>query len=544
MKRYVWIVLIILLAGILRFWNLTQVPPALNSDEVAIGYNAYSVLKTGKDEYGTRFPLTFRSFDDYKLPVYVYMVAGSMRIFGYNDFAVRFPSALFGTLTVLLTFVFVKELFVSWGPKRSNLLALFASFHLAVSPWSVQFSRAGYEANVAVFFIVCGAYAFLLGLTKGWWLVLSSFMFSLAIWTYLTPRIFVPLLVLGCAVIYGKKIWKMKTAALTGIILAIILLFPIIKMSFSREGQMRAAGVSAFANTDDIRRSVSRIALDESKGLRLLTIFDNRRLIYAITFLRGYFSHFDPNFLFLDKSIDKYRAPDMGLMYLFELPLFLAGAYHLIRKWSHGSALVFWWILAAPVAAAFTLQLPHPVRTLVFLPSLQIVSAVGALVTAEAIHRIYLKNRIAGSIYILFAVLTVAVSVAYYLLQYFVHLPVEDASYWYAGRKEMVQKLESYENQYDTIYVSNSLDFPYIFFLYYRHVDPRDYLNRGGTVSGGFTEQRNAYGKYSFRSISPSLRTPNKKVLFVGLPGEVFRQQLVIDRISYPDGTPAIMFFK
>src|SRR3990167_11149876 len=101
MRKYLWLLVVVVLAGILRFANLTGVPPALNSDEVAIGYNAYSILKTGKDEYGIRYPLTFRSFDDYKMPVDVYMIAGSMQLFGPMDFSVRFPSALFGTLTVL-----------------------------------------------------------------------------------------------------------------------------------------------------------------------------------------------------------------------------------------------------------------------------------------------------------------------------------------------------------------------------------------------------------------------------------------------------------
>src|SRR3972149_9730118 len=122
---------------------------------------------------------------------------------------------------------------------------------------------------------------------------------------------------------------------------------------------MRAAGVSAFANPDNLKKSVSRITLDKARGLGVFTIFDNRRVTYAITFLRGYFSHFDPNFLFLDKSIDKYRAPDVGLLYLFELPFLLAGLYMLVRKWNSGSAVLFWWMIVAPVAAAFTLQLPH-----------------------------------------------------------------------------------------------------------------------------------------------------------------------------------------
>jgi 4-amino-4-deoxy-L-arabinose transferase-like glycosyltransferase len=532
MKRWIWIVLIVLLAGFLRFYRLTEVPPALNSDEVAIGYNAYSILTTGRDEYGIQYPLTFRSFDDYKMPVYVYMVAGSMKVFGYNDFAVRFPSALLGTLTVLVTYFFVKKLFSKWDNKRSRNVALIASFLLAISPWSLQFSRAGYEANVAVFFVALGAHLFLVGLQKGWALVLSSVVFSLAIWTYLSARIFVPLLIAGFAVVYAKELWTKKTAVGLSTLLAVILLLPIIKLSLSSQGQMRASGVSAFANSDDLKISVSRIALDKAKGLGVFTIFDNRRVIYAVTFLRGYLSHFDPNFLFLDKSIDKYRAPDVGLLYLFELPLLLAGIYMLVRKWDSASAALCWWILVAPVAAAFTLQLPHPVRTLVFLPTFQIVSAIGLMTIWDKIR----YARIAVFLIIL-------LSFVYYLHQYFIVLPVEDAKYWYTGRREMTQKINTLKSSYDIVYVSNSLDFPYIFYLYYSRVDPLVYLRQGGTVSGGFEEQRNHVGNIQFRSINTSLLDPEKKILFVGLPTEAFTRWIV-DTVYYPDGTPAIKFFK
>ncbi|KKW11465.1 MAG: hypothetical protein UY49_C0001G0014 [Microgenomates group bacterium GW2011_GWC1_49_7] len=270
MKRIIWIIVIVCMAGVLRFWRLTDVPPALNSDEIAIGYNAYSVLTTGRDEYNTPYPFTFRSFDDYKMPVYVYVVAGSMRILGYNDFAVRFPSALFGTITVLFTYLLVRELF-----KRRDI-AVVSSLLLAISPWSIHFSRSGYEANAAVFFVVAAAYVFL---KKSY--ILSSVLFSLSIWTYLTPRIFVPLLVLGLALIYRREIWSKKFEALIALLIAVALLLPIVKMSLSPEGQMRAAGVSAFGNPDDLKKSALRTLRDQEKGLKVFTIFDNRRMTYA-----------------------------------------------------------------------------------------------------------------------------------------------------------------------------------------------------------------------------------------------------------------------
>ena len=75
---------IVLLAIFLRFYQLGKNPPHLNWDEAALGYNAYSLLSTGRDEYGKSFPLSFRSFDDYKPPLYVYLTIPSVAVFGLN----------------------------------------------------------------------------------------------------------------------------------------------------------------------------------------------------------------------------------------------------------------------------------------------------------------------------------------------------------------------------------------------------------------------------------------------------------------------------
>jgi 4-amino-4-deoxy-L-arabinose transferase-like glycosyltransferase len=532
MKKYYLITLVMLLAGVLRFWQLTHVPPALNSDEVAIGYNAHSILKTGRDEYGKLYPLTFRSFDDYKMPIDVYMIAASMSVFGYGDFAVRFPSAFFGTLTVLATYLLVKKLF----NKRSEEYALAASFLLAVSPWSLLFSRSGYGANIAVFFAVLGLYLFYRGLERGALLPYSSIAFSLSIWSYHSSKIFVPLMLFCLAILFRSELMKKKCMIFTALCVGVILLFPLMKMALSTEGTLRAAGVTAFGNPDDLKRSVNWIMQDVSNGQNIISVFHNRRLEYLRTFLRGYFSHFDVNYLFMDASIEKYRAPGMGLLYLFELPFFLIGAYTLIRIRSRNSLVIFCWLLAAPVAAAVTLQLPHPGRTLIFLPSLQIITGIGLVTTLQKMKHRYML--------LVCTTLVIIISILYFIHQYVIHLPIDDAPYWYVGRKEMVAKLAEYEKEYDTIYVSNTLDFPYIFYLYYRPVDPQKYLALGGTVSGGFREERNHYGNIEFRSISTTFRDPSKKILFVGPPNEVFKQSLVVDTVYYPDGSPAIEFFK
>src|SRR3989344_4753279 len=112
MKKHLPIILILLLAAALRFIQLGKNPPGLYWDEVSLGYNAYSILKTGKDEHGEFLPLArFKAFGDYKPPGYIYATVPSIALFGLNEFAVRFPSALAGVFMVWLTYLLIKELF-------------------------------------------------------------------------------------------------------------------------------------------------------------------------------------------------------------------------------------------------------------------------------------------------------------------------------------------------------------------------------------------------------------------------------------------------
>ena len=122
MKRLysaIFISSIFLLATILRLWQLGTVPVSPDWDEAAIGYNAYSLLSTGKDEFGKTFPLVFRSFNDYKPPLYIYLTMPSIAIFGLNTWSVRLPSALMGILAVIGTYYLVVELLKSQIPSAN-----------------------------------------------------------------------------------------------------------------------------------------------------------------------------------------------------------------------------------------------------------------------------------------------------------------------------------------------------------------------------------------------------------------------------------------
>ena len=105
--------LIVFLAFFSRFVGLSGLPPALNRDEAGIGYNAYSLIQTGRDEHGQRLPLAFQSIGDYKMPLYIYAATIPVSLFGLNDFSIRFWSALAGVVSVITVYYLVRELFHS-----------------------------------------------------------------------------------------------------------------------------------------------------------------------------------------------------------------------------------------------------------------------------------------------------------------------------------------------------------------------------------------------------------------------------------------------
>ena len=118
-----------------RLYKIDKIPASVYWDEASIGYNAYSVLQTGRDEWGEFIPLHFRAFGEFKLPVYIYSVVFTESIFGLTPFAVRLPSVIYGLLSVIGLYLVVLKL------TNKKLLSLLSSFLFSISPWFFIFFK-------------------------------------------------------------------------------------------------------------------------------------------------------------------------------------------------------------------------------------------------------------------------------------------------------------------------------------------------------------------------------------------------------------------
>ena len=244
--------LIILLASFLRLNSLNSVPPSASVDEVSIGYNAYSILQTGKDEYGAKFPIILRAYDDWRPALYVYLVVPFVKLFGLSVFAVRFPSVILSVLTVVATYFLTKELF-----KNSLKIPEVASLLLAISPWHIYISRLGHEVNAGLSFFIFGFLFFLLRRSY-----LSVLFFGLSFISYQSEKFFIPLFVLILVFLYKKVFFEQKKSFIIATFLGFIILIPFIKETLSPNALIRLKGTNLFNSQQDR-------FYDESKKLLL-----------------------------------------------------------------------------------------------------------------------------------------------------------------------------------------------------------------------------------------------------------------------------------
>lgn len=550
MKKIFIVCSILLLAAILRFWQLGVVPPSPDWDEAALGYNAYSLLKTGKDEYGTRWPLTLRSYDDYKPPLYAYLAIPAVKILGLSTYAVRVPAAIMGTLGVLgVYFLSTALLFEFKRNKNKQLIEageyipFVVMFLLAISPWHLQFSRIAFEANIGVTLNIWGLYFLLRSLRNSVWMPIAAGILGLGFYAYHSERVFLPLLMLLIVVLYWKEFFVKWKIVLVSLVIGIIVVGPLVPVVFGKDGLTRLKGTSTLSDqTGLLSRSVSKLEEDIKMGDSLGVIWENRRLVYIKTVAEGYLSHFSIKWLFLTGDNDRHHAPDVGLIYFWELPLLLLGMIVVAKQDGTLRKILFGWLLIAPIAASPTSETPHAIRTLVTLPVIQIFTAFG-IFGAYSFVKESMKNAHSTKRFILITgvamyTLFIAGVTMYYFHIYYGHTNTEYSQFWQYGYKQTVEYTELHKSKYKKIVVSTKLEQPHMFYLFFLKYDPATYLKEGGTASGGFAEIRNKFDVYEFRPIHWAKEVHDGSILYVGTPREILTEP--IERISYLDGFEAI----
>lgn len=285
--------IIVAAAFFLRFVKVTEVPPSLNWDETSIAYNAYSILKTGKDEWGVSFPLNFKSYGEYKLPVQIYASIPGIAIFGLNELGVRITPVIYGTLTVLALYFLASKI------SKNKNIGLLSAFLLAISPWHIQLTRASFESSFSVFWVLLGALFFIKGFeNKKYWIV-SVITFVISIYTYNAARVFVPLFILTLVAIYRKNLFEDKKVFIISLVIFVASILPIAFSFFNGEASARLKLVSILDDPGFVQR------VNKARGGSLLPppfprLIHNKVTHFAYVYAGNYLAHFSPDFLFIN----------------------------------------------------------------------------------------------------------------------------------------------------------------------------------------------------------------------------------------------------
>lgn len=552
-KRLVLLGFIIILAVVLRFFRLGITPVSLEWDEVALGYDAYSILQTRRDQFGHFLPLTFRSLDDYKPPIYEYLAVPSVAVFGLNEFATRLPSAIFGVIAVLSSYWLVLELFGLSSKFKDHQvkIALLTSYFLSTSPWHLQFSRAAFEVNVSVAIIILAVASFLKGFKNRKYFILSAFLFGLSLFSYHSTRVVAPILLVSLFVIFNRKL--PSRLSMTGFVLVFAVFFLMfIPILTSSDAQIRFKATNIFdpgaryTDEKDLPKQFWDMRFrDKSAGYEFAgKLYHNQRLIYfdydtLKKALRNYLSNFGFEYLFIKGDAPLHHAPGFGLLHLWEFPFIVIGIIYLLLKGFDRNVLfLLIWFLAAAIPNAVTREAPHAIRTELFLPTYQIFAAIGILKVLNILRK---ESHFITAGFILIATGLFSINHSYYLHQYYVHTDYELSDKWLYGRKQAVSYTEQMKKDYDKVLISMKVDMPYIFWLFYTKYPPKKYLAEGGTVSGGFADERNRFDKYEFRNFDYQAIPTDRKYLLVGPLGVFPSDAKILKTIYYLDGSPALV---
>lgn len=565
--------LIILFALSIRLYHLSSVPPGLHVDEISFGYNAYSLLHTGKDEFGISFPIILRALDDYRPALLSYVMIPFIKLFGLSVWSIRLPSVLLSLITLIALYkITIILLHISQkkttkqNRKLFPLVGLCVVFLYAISPWSIFLSRLTIDTSAGLALFMLGLWILLQYLVKKrlWVIVLGLFCFALSFYAYNGIKFFLPFFLLCFFLLFFKHFFMKKIQVLIGISLFLIILIPLFAQYKNSANFSRLSYLNFFTqnNAAVLTKSSQRLLYDNTNVLG--KVFDNRRILILPLFVSNYLSNLNPMWLYADDYTNyKYKIPDFGLFYLFELPLLFLGIYFVSSKNLFSKRILLllaFWVFTAIIPAAITIDTPSAVRIYPMLPVFLIFEGCGLFCLLQNIH---LQKKILYKL-LFFAPLlsTLIISFLWFIHAYFQVFPYEYSQYYGYGVEEAIKYAKLQEKNYQHILISNSgdLTFSYLYFLFYTKYNPQKYLQSGGTKSGDFAANH-IIDKYAF--ISPRIIDDNKGVtefheeffdkntLYIidstdfpkdeTIQQKVLKKLKIVKTINYLNGTPAIL---
>lgn len=497
-REQVVLILILLLAAWLRFWRLGDTPIALFGDEVDIGYQAYSLWKTGRDYLGNSWPIYFHSFAEYRMPLLVYLTTPIVGIFGPSEWTVRFLPALFGVLDVLLLYLLLKI-------TTNERIALLGAALIATAPWAIHFSRMAFDVTLMLSILLLAMIFLAKAEKRDKYFYFFSLVLPLSFYAYSTATLFSLLFFLPMVVFILKKKKKLfsKIAFQSGAIF-LLMTIPFLIAFFQGEASSRFSGINIFNDSKIIDQIVYRRWQDQGKG----RFYHNKLTGFGRRFLENYFSSFSTEFLFISGDPNPRQSSGTGEFFKIIAPFLFLGTF---VCWQKKRWLFFWWLLAAPIPSVLTMGGGrHATRLFLLLPPLVLFTAEGIGYFWDLIRKKQLAKLVMAGVGFVFLL-----ELCFYLHQYYNHWRLDSWEYFDYGAKEAFKTVKNIGKEYDLILV-NSQKPLLTEFLFWLKVDPewfqKNYHGQGWQkdIVPGFDGFR--VGKFVFGRANKDLQeilTPN-----------------------------------
>ncbi len=520
-----FLAIIIAIGAFFRLESLTQLPIALFGDEIDVGYQAWSLISTGRDYMGHLLPTYIQSLAEWRAPLLMYLTAPFVGILGPTDLAIRLPVALTGIASIYLIYLLTITLFNSdsslrggkadvaislqnrnavisqrsllegnparrllIGPQESHLkfLPLLSALLLALTPWHIHYSRAAFEVVPLIFLIMLGTLLFLRGKYFA-----SLIPFILTLYTYSTAMVFTPLFLLGLLFIEKPSLSLKKNW--TRLILPLILAAPVIYNVFFGAAGGRFNLVSIFGDPKIIESVILQRTDPWVSKSFIEVFFHNKYHAILMTFVNNYLTAFSPQFLFISGDpFFRHSISMVGELLIVTLPLLLAGLFYLLKNLSQKeNKLLLLWLLLAPIPSSLTTNGgTHATRLFLMIPPLILISSLGGIYLLGLISAAITKHSspvgatrpvarysdnpvIFITILVFLALLTTSFSIYYH--RYSAHYRYESASLWGYGFKNIFTDLRPLTSQYDKVYINNTYQPTLLLFLFYTQYPPKDF---------------------------------------------------------------------
>lgn len=489
----------------LRTVGLDKSPPSLGFDEAALGYNAYSLLKTGKDEYGNFLPLSLRSFNDFKPALYGYLTVPFVYFFGLNAMAVRMTSAVAGTISLVFLFLLLNQFF------KNKYFILICLALLSVEPWRLHFSRNAFETNLSAMFFCIGSY-FLLTNKSNLKYMLMVLSFGLAAYSYHSARLSAPFLLLLWAfdpILRLVKNTTFKWKRLLPVLALIIVCIPIFVANNS------SLLLTRFRQENVFNRFYPYAPREVLNPFSFVYYFGG--IITGHIF--SYISPINFNFRIYDwVKMSPQFIPGMGMLGWIEGLVFIIGFVFIIANVfkSFKYRFLIYWMVAGIAPAAATWTWYHPLRSLNIFMAVEIVVTLGFWQILLWVNKV-IKLRWIKIVIIMVSLFVLCLTGVYTVVNELKYSAFENnGEYQPGGYKEGMPYFSSISNKYSQIIIDTPHAQGFIFFLFYTGFDPKilhkyaDIRPKPG-VEGNLNFN---FGKYVFRKVDWPVDYQLKNTLF------------------------------